>query len=142
MTRKNQNTLYRSLWSRLGIGCLQSRWPKGAEILAPVQLLYGRVRWRPGFLQPRRDSLGTAESSQQVLAGELAQIGVGPAAANQLSEQVRILGDVFQALRLLAVSGKVGGNADVVRAGDFADVLNVICHLLERGRRRWAVLLA
>ena len=48
------------------------------------------------------DGFGAAQHPQDIAAGELGEVLVGPAAADQLGEQVRIALDAFEAL------GRVG----------------------------------
>jgi len=102
----------------------------------PLQLLEVCVRWGPRAPQPIGVDLSTAEHAQQVFAGELAQIGIAPATPNELGEERRVLGYIFQPLhqvlvRLSAV--EVGANADVVDPRDFADVLDVVRDVFYRG---------
>src|SRR5690606_34983087 len=73
--------------------------------------------------------------AQEVLAGELFELVVGPAAADELGEEVWIARDVLEADRDGGHAVEVAAEADVVDAGDRPDVLDVIGDLSE-GRAR------
>src|SRR5205823_13907884 len=78
------------------------------------------------------DRLRLAHDAQHVRAGQACEVAIGPATANQLGEQVRVAGDVAQAIGLEDGPVEVSANADVLDAGDAGDVLDVI-----RDRREW-----
>ncbi len=101
-----------------------------------VEITDGAVRRWPLFLQPLRDRLGLRQGAQYVLAGELAQIGVAPATADQLREECRIRGLVLETDRKVVVSAvEVGTDANMVNAGNLPDVINAVGDVIERRQR-------
>ena len=63
------------------------------------------------------------------------QVGVAPAAADELGEEVGVLRHVLQADRPFADAVEVAADADVVDARHLADVVDVVGHLGERRLR-------
>ena len=86
-------------------------------------------------LQPRGGRLGLTQHPQQVLSGELLQVRVAPAPADQLGEKVRKLRHVLEADRHVVDPVEVAADADVVHARHLAHVLDVIGHLRQRRAR-------
>jgi hypothetical protein len=76
-----------------------------------------------------RNSLSLSEYPQEIFPGELTEIAVGPAASRQLREQVGKLGHILQPLHYFGDAIEVASDADVIDAGDFAHVLDLIGHL-------------
>ena len=73
------------------------------------------------------DVLGCSEHAEGVLAGELGQVGPGPAAVGEGGEEPRIPRHILQSLGHPLAPHVVTPDADMVHAGDRTHVLDV-CH--------------
>ena len=84
------------------------------------------------------DRFGAAHHAQHIAAGELGQIRVAPAAADQLGEQQGIAADAVHAgRRALDVDPvEVAAEADMVVARDLDDMLDMVGDQADVGRRR------
>src|SRR5690606_34134825 len=67
-----------------------------------------------------------AQHADRVLPGQLGQVGRGPAAVEQLGEQVGVAGDVVQPVGGEGGAVVVAADAEVVDAGDLAHVVEVV----------------
>ena len=74
-------------------------------------------------------TLGFGEHAQKVLSQNLANVTFTIAALQQLVGDVRQHGHVLCALRHIVGAIKVRANPDVIDAGDFGDVIDVIDQL-------------
>src|SRR5688572_16831336 len=72
------------------------------------------------------DILSLRQRAQDVFTSEQLQIRIAPAATNELSKQQRITGHVLESDGPVGVAVIVAAEADVLDAGDFANVLDVI----------------
>src|SRR5690606_35362198 len=97
---------------------------------AAVELLDRLRRRRALALQPARDGLGLAPHAEHVLAGELAELFLGPSAPGQFREERRVLGHVLEPHWRVADPVEIGADPDVVDPGDLPDVLDVGDHVL------------
>ena len=75
------------------------------------------------LLQPFRDRFGLPEDPQEILASQLPQVGVRPAASRQFGEKRRISRDIFQTLYDIGDSVEVATNPYVIDARHLARVL-------------------
>ena len=94
-----------------------------------------RVRRRPLFLQSRGHCFRLLHHAQHVQAGKLFQFVVRVSAADQLFEELRIVGDAFESGRRRGDAVEVAADADVIGAGDLHDVLDVIGNVGDRRAR-------
>src|SRR5664279_1673456 len=76
-----------------------------------------------GF-EPLRDRLGAAQRAEDVSTSELHEVRLGPAAPDQLGEEIRIRRDVLETDGPVVVAVEVGTEPDVVDARDPAHVLD------------------
>ena len=81
----------------------------------------------------RRHRFRLAKHPQHIAAGELGEIGVAPAAADQFGEQQRIAVDAAKPGGRDLDAVEIAADADMIVAGDLGDVLDVIGDL----RRPW-----
>src|SRR3954452_19335437 len=102
----------------------------------------GSVRTLPSATLANRvgDVLCCSKHAEDVLAGELGQVGAGPAPVGESGEQPRIPRHVLQALGHGLRPHVVTPDADMVDAGDLTHVLDVRHDLGQRGDRRWRLL--
>ena len=77
--------------------------------------------------------LGRAKDPQQILAGELLEIMVAPAATDQLGEQLGELGDVLQSLGHGIDPIEIASDAHMIDAHQLDHVVDVVEH---PGKRR------
>src|SRR5689334_16806842 len=90
-----------------------------------------------GLRRQRSDILGGSEHAEDVLPGELGQLGPGPAAVGEGGEEPRVPRNVLQALGHGLRPHVVAPDADMVDAGGLPYVLDVCHDLCQRGDRRW-----
>ena len=85
-----------------------------------------------GFLKASRHLLCLSEHAENVLAGELLQVFVRPAAMHELSKERRIFRHVFKSDDNVGDSVEVTSDADVIRADNLFYVLDLIGNLADR----------
>lgn len=74
--------------------------------------------------------------AQDVAADDLGGVGVRDAAAQQLGHEVRVLGDVAEAVGRRPDAVEVAAEAHVVVPDELADVRDVVGHVRQRVVRR------
>ena len=73
---------------------------------------------------------GIAQDSEDIQASHFLDVVFGVAAAHQFGQQGWIAGDIVQALYTAVKAFEIRAEADVIDAGDFADVVDVIGDVL------------
>ena len=73
------------------------------------------------------------------MTGNLLDVFHAVTAAEQFNEQVGIFRNIFQAGRRAFEAIKVRADADAIDTGNLADVIDVVGHFTERGRRAFGM---
>ena len=94
-----------------------------------IEVLDALLRGQAGLLETSRDALGLAHHPEDVLAGNLLDVVVRPAAPQELDEKCGELGDILEPHRRPADPVEVRADPHVVDPSDLADVVDVVRHL-------------
>src|SRR5207248_5415014 len=95
--------------------------------VAPCALVFALLHLRSHAgsapRRPSRHPLRLAHDAQHVRARQAREVAIGPAAADQLGEEVGVAGDVAQAIGLEERTVEVAAKSDMLDTGYTGDVL-------------------
>src|SRR5258706_6643550 len=91
---------------------------------------------RFGLLEAVSNFFGLPKDTLQVQPRYFFDVRFGVPAPHQLSQQCWITGNIFQSFDRSMKAFEVRANSDVIDAGNFSYVINMIGHIRERGGRR------
>src|SRR5436309_7486726 len=103
-----------------------SRTPGQGTIRLRLDSLEHHRRWTTLSLQPRRHLFRLPHDAQDVESENFAEIGFRVPAPEKLRRERRILRDIVESLHRLRDAVEVASDADVIDAGDLADVIHMI----------------
>ena len=77
-------------------------------------------------------SLRRSKNTKQIATGKFFEVGVAPAAANQLGEEFWEAAHILEPLGLVCAAIEVAADADVIAASDAGNVVDVVRDLAQR----------
>src|SRR5437773_2385815 len=110
--------------------------PAGRRLRAIWRVRAGPERLSRRALQPGGDALRRAHHPQDIQTRDFLDVELGPAAPQQLRDQVGKLRDVLQPVRHFGDAVEVGADPDVVDPRHLPDMLDVVGDLPQRRVRR------
>ena len=102
------------------------REPVSGLLRSPVQFRDLRRRRLPALLGRTGGEVAAAQNPLDVAPGQQGDVGLGPAAVQQLCDEVRIAGGVAEFLGVRGAGVVGAGQADAVRARDLAHMVEVV----------------